>query len=217
LEEQKRELAGLLTRLPQPLLVVIDDIDRLTTEEILQVFQLVKANADFPRLIYLLLFEREVVAKALNQISGDKGTEFLEKIIQVLRDALTRSTGLALPVHVVSLEERVGDREARGHEFLVEEASLPELKSVCADNYALHQKAGRFVSIRDSSASFLDGANGRQLKKFAHGLPATPKIPMALSGSLVFFLGKCILGDRNTKSVITFNSQSLSASPTLQS
>ena len=83
LEDQKRELAGLLARLPQPLLVVIDDIDRLTTDEILQVFQLVKANADFPRLIYLLLFEREVIAKALNQISGDKGTEFLEKIIQV--------------------------------------------------------------------------------------------------------------------------------------
>ena len=83
LENQKRELAGLLARLPQPLLVVIDDIDRLTTDEILQVFQLVKANADFPRLIYLLLFEREVVAKALNAISGDKGTEFMEKVIQV--------------------------------------------------------------------------------------------------------------------------------------
>jgi len=83
LEDQKRELAALLARLPQPLLVVIDDIDRLTTDEILQVFQLVKANADFPRLIYVLLFEREVVAKALNQISGDKGMQFLEKIIQV--------------------------------------------------------------------------------------------------------------------------------------
>lgn len=83
LEDQKKELATLLARLPQPLLVVIDDIDRLTTDEILQVFQLVKANADFPRVIYLLLFERDVVSKALNKISGDKGTEFLEKIVQV--------------------------------------------------------------------------------------------------------------------------------------
>lgn len=83
LEEQKHDLARLLARLPRPLLVVIDDIDRLTTDEILQVFQLVKANADFPRLIYLLLFEREVVAKALNAISSDKGAEFLEKIVQV--------------------------------------------------------------------------------------------------------------------------------------
>jgi predicted KAP-like P-loop ATPase len=83
LEELKQELAGLLENLPRPILVVIDDIDRLSTAEILEIFQLVKANADFPRIIYLLLFEREVVSKALNQISGDKGDEFLEKIVQV--------------------------------------------------------------------------------------------------------------------------------------
>lgn len=83
LHEQKLELAQLLARLPRPLLVVIDDIDRLTTDEVLQVFQLVKANADFPRLIFLLLFEREVVTKALDTVSCNKGGEFLEKIIQV--------------------------------------------------------------------------------------------------------------------------------------
>jgi predicted KAP-like P-loop ATPase len=79
----KRELADELSKLPQPLLVVIDDIDRLTTNEILEVFQLVKANADFPKLIYLLLFERSIVSKALDQISGGRGDEFLEKIVQV--------------------------------------------------------------------------------------------------------------------------------------
>lgn len=83
LQEQKKAVAQLLGRLSQPLLVVIDDIDRLTTDEILQVFQVVKANADFPRLIYLLLFEREVVSNALNIVSGNKGNEFLEKIVQV--------------------------------------------------------------------------------------------------------------------------------------
>ncbi len=83
LQVQKTELAELLRQLPSPVLIVIDDIDRLTTDEILQVFQLVKANGDFPQLIYLLLFEREIVSKALNNVSGGKGTEFLEKIVQV--------------------------------------------------------------------------------------------------------------------------------------
>ena len=81
--EQKALIAGALAELPRPVIVVIDDIDRLTTEEILQVFQLVKANADFPRLIYLLLFDRSIVAKALDLVSGNKGGEFLEKIVQV--------------------------------------------------------------------------------------------------------------------------------------
>ena len=83
LHELKRELCALMAKLPQPVLVVIDDIDRLSPDEILQVFQLVKANADFPRLVFLLLFERGVVTKALDAISGNKGGEFLEKIVQV--------------------------------------------------------------------------------------------------------------------------------------
>jgi predicted KAP-like P-loop ATPase len=115
LEEQKRELATLLGRLPQPLLVVIDDIDRLTTEEILQVFQLVKANADFPRLIYLLLFEREVVAKALNQISGDKGTQFLEKIIQVGYHVPHASQTAVQKVLFAALDRHIDESAASKH------------------------------------------------------------------------------------------------------
>jgi hypothetical protein len=63
--------------------VVIDDIDRLTTEEVCLVFRLVKANADFPNTIYLLLFQRETAEKALDVISNGKGRDFLQKIVQV--------------------------------------------------------------------------------------------------------------------------------------
>ena len=79
----KAELADSLAALKKPLLVVIDDIDRLTTEEIREVLQLIKANADFPNVIYLLLCERSIVSAALDAISGDRGSEFLEKIVQV--------------------------------------------------------------------------------------------------------------------------------------
>jgi predicted KAP-like P-loop ATPase len=79
----KDELSDSLARLKVPVLVVIDDIDRLSTDEIREVFQLVKANADFPNLIYLLLFQRNIVSDALDAISGNRGAEFLEKIVQV--------------------------------------------------------------------------------------------------------------------------------------
>src|SRR5205823_5756119 len=46
-------------------------------------FQLVKANADFPNLIYLLLFPRDIVEKSLEAIAPISGKEFLEKIVQV--------------------------------------------------------------------------------------------------------------------------------------
>jgi predicted KAP-like P-loop ATPase len=45
--------------------------------------RLVKANADFPNLIFLLLFQRETVQAALSKISGGEGRFYLEKIVQV--------------------------------------------------------------------------------------------------------------------------------------
>jgi predicted KAP-like P-loop ATPase len=61
---------------------VIDDIDRLAADEVRMLFRLVKANADLPRLTYLLLFQRDKVEEALNDPNGS-GSEFLKKIVQV--------------------------------------------------------------------------------------------------------------------------------------
>jgi predicted KAP-like P-loop ATPase len=57
ISEAKTEIAGDLRKLRAPILVVLDDLDRLTPQEILEVFQLIKANADFPNLIYLVLLQ----------------------------------------------------------------------------------------------------------------------------------------------------------------
>lgn len=83
LSDAKNELASDLRKLERPILIVMDDIDRLSKDEIRLLFQLVKANADFPNLIYLLLFQRNVVEASLETVTGVSGREFLEKIVQV--------------------------------------------------------------------------------------------------------------------------------------
>ena len=84
LYELKREITEDLRSLKRPILIVMDDIDRLIADEIRILFQIVKANADFPNLIYLLLFQRDIIEKSLDQSQGIiSGKEFLEKIVQV--------------------------------------------------------------------------------------------------------------------------------------
>ena len=78
--EMKTELRDLLVSLQKPLLIVLDDIDRLSADELKLLFQLLKANADFPNLIYFLLLDLDQAQKALEPM-GDK--EYLEKIVQV--------------------------------------------------------------------------------------------------------------------------------------
>ena len=83
LQETKAEVADLLRPLKSPILVVMDDLDRLTADEVRVVFQLIKANADFPNLVYLTLFQRDIVEKNLEKLTSGSGKDFLEKIVQV--------------------------------------------------------------------------------------------------------------------------------------
>lgn len=75
----KNDISDKLKKQNKRILVVIDDIDRLDPDEIRQVFTLIKAIADFPNVIYLVAFDKAVVAKALDP----DGAEYIEKIVQV--------------------------------------------------------------------------------------------------------------------------------------
>lgn len=79
----KDSITAILQKAGKRILVIIDDIDRLTPEEIRQLFTVIKALADFPNVVYLLAFDRDVAAQAIEQQSGLPGERYLEKIIQV--------------------------------------------------------------------------------------------------------------------------------------
>jgi len=83
LSDRKRVLRSLLREMKKPILIIIDDIDRLLPEEVHHVFQLVKANADFPNLIFFLLYQRDIVESSLEKVAPGEGRSFLEKIVQV--------------------------------------------------------------------------------------------------------------------------------------
>lgn len=85
-EQLRAEITKQLKRLGPdrgPVVVIVDDIDRLNAEEIRLIFQLIKVNADFPNLVYLLLFQNDIVEKALKEVAADEGAEYLKKIVQV--------------------------------------------------------------------------------------------------------------------------------------
>jgi predicted KAP-like P-loop ATPase len=79
----KSEIAKKLHDANQRFLFVVDDIDRLTPDEIRELFKVIKALADFPNVIYLLSFDRDVVAAALSSSLKVDGEAYLEKIVQV--------------------------------------------------------------------------------------------------------------------------------------
>lgn len=82
LEEVRGKLRSLLLGRETPVLVVLDDLDRLTPDELREMLQIVKANADFPNLVYLLLCDRDVVQRQIGTALGVDGRSYLEKVVQ---------------------------------------------------------------------------------------------------------------------------------------
>ena len=82
LEKLFQKLSGILESETRRFLVIIDDIDRLSPDEALAVFRLVKSVGHLPNVIYLLVFDRELADKTVQDRYPSEGPHFLEKIIQ---------------------------------------------------------------------------------------------------------------------------------------
>ncbi|WP_167399392.1 P-loop NTPase fold protein [Prosthecochloris sp. ZM] len=83
--ELRDKVSAALSKLDKPIVIVLDDIDRLSTNEIREVFKLVRLTASFPNIIYVLAFDRLRVEQALQE-QGISGRDYLEKILQVTVD-----------------------------------------------------------------------------------------------------------------------------------
>lgn len=75
-------LSKILETQDRKFLIIIDDIDRLTPDEALSVFRLVKSVGRLPNVLYLLAFDRELAEKIVHEKYPSEGPHFLEKIIQ---------------------------------------------------------------------------------------------------------------------------------------
>lgn len=87
LQEARDQLAYQLYKLAElnrPVLVVIEDIDRLRPEEVRPLLSMMKALGELPGVTYLIGYDRSVLERALGEADSEQGLpKFLEKIVQV--------------------------------------------------------------------------------------------------------------------------------------
>ncbi|MEH1940221.1 MAG: P-loop NTPase fold protein [Nostoc sp.] len=81
--ELKEEVEDTLAQQQRRIVVTIDDIDRLAAEDIKQLFRIFKAMRNFTNLVYLLVFNKEVVMRTIADPKEISEEAYLEQIIQV--------------------------------------------------------------------------------------------------------------------------------------
>ena len=81
-EKLHGELSKALKNGSRRYLVVIDDIDRLSPDEAILIFRLVKSIGELPNVIYLLAYDRQLAEKIVTERYPSEGPHYLEKIVQ---------------------------------------------------------------------------------------------------------------------------------------
>ena len=80
---KRNDVASAFAALNRPLVVFIDDIDRISPDEVFSMLRFVKAVADFPRIAFMLVFDATYVEQALTACKIMDPRSYLEKIVQV--------------------------------------------------------------------------------------------------------------------------------------
>lgn len=81
-EGQHQEVSKALAAQQKRFLVIIDDIDRLSPDDALTIFRLVKSVGRLPNVIYLLAFDRQIAERIVTERFPSEGPSYLEKILQ---------------------------------------------------------------------------------------------------------------------------------------
>ena len=80
---KKKKLSDKLAELPKPVLVFIDDLDRLEREEVFEVLRLIRNTADLSNLIYVVAYDKAYVRQVLEQKNIGNALAYLEKIFPI--------------------------------------------------------------------------------------------------------------------------------------
>ena len=117
---KKKKVVSAIEKIKTPIVVLIDDIDRLTPSETFQVLRLVKAVADFSGTSFLLAFDSSYLVSVLNNNGIVNASEYINKVVQ-----------LRVPLPVIS------------------ERGMNELANVELDNLSDKNLTDRFESDED--------------------------------------------------------------------
>ncbi len=151
---RRAKLGKALAKLDRPILVFVDDIDRLSTPEIRDIFKLVRLTASFPNLIYIVAFDRLRVEHALGE-EGVPGRDYLEKILQIAFDLPAVPNQVLIRQMLSEVDRALAGIENRGP--FDEQAWTDILTEIIAPLIRNMRDARRYVAALKGTVVALNG------------------------------------------------------------
>ena len=131
-ESLHKKLSCALADMDSKYLIIIDDIDRLSPDDVVLIFRLVKSVGGLPNVMYLLAYDRQIAEKIFTDRYPSEGPHYLEKIVQVSFELPEPNRVSLLNEFLRRLDSVIEEREFGDGEYfrnLFDEIIAPEIKT----------------------------------------------------------------------------------------
>jgi predicted KAP-like P-loop ATPase len=82
-EEQGKEIKKILDRINRKIIVIIDDLDRLTKDEIHEILRLIRNICDFNKMIFIVAYDKQYLIEKLDDDNDKNTQQYLEKFFSL--------------------------------------------------------------------------------------------------------------------------------------
>lgn len=78
-EEEKEKINNAISRLNKKIIVIIDDFDRILSDEIIEIFKLIDGNASFSNIIFITAYDKNNVNHLIGKTYSNEASQFSDK------------------------------------------------------------------------------------------------------------------------------------------
>ena len=131
-ESLHKKLSCVLIGMGSKYLIIIDDIDRLSPDDAVLIFRLVKSVGRLPNIMYLLAYDRQLAEKIVTERYPSEKSQYLEKIVQMSFDLPLPSQATLEKEFLTRLDNVIEEKEfgdADHFRNLFADMIAPEIKT----------------------------------------------------------------------------------------
>ena len=142
-EDLKDKLKKSFAHIEKKVLVLIDDFDRLSKEEILEVLKLIDSNAAFTNLVFLTAYDKNQVNKALGESNNTDDACFVDKFFNL--EFVIPSRPYSYITNYIS-DKLCSKLDAKAHEASFIKKTLNDVENILKEYLPTLRDAKRFIN-----------------------------------------------------------------------
>ena len=158
IERYKSKIEEGLKRIDKPIVVTIDDMDRLAADEMFEVLRLIRNTAAFPNLIYVVCYDKDYVVRQIQNKGITESDLYLEKIFP-LELSLPKTEEEAL---IETFRRALIDMHFMGNHDSLRSRMTPTDEQLLVRLLPTYRKIKRFARVLMTNTMFMQEKVGRK-------------------------------------------------------